>query len=337
MQIIALVEAPDHVCCRYRVRAFRDELAQHGHVLECRPLPKTWYGKACIGSDLGHADAVILQRKLLPPWQRRLLRRSLRRLVFDFDDAVFGRDSYSRRGFECRRRQRRFAATMRMCDAVVAGNDWLGEQARAFGATNSVAVIPTCVDPAAYPRSNHRAMDGLVRMTWVGSSSTLRGLERIGATLAAIGRDVANVRLRLICDRFLSFGSLPTEECPWDPSTEALALAGCDIGISSNPDDEWSRGKCGLKVLQYMAAGLPVVATPVGVDAILVQHGVTGFHARTEAEWVAAIRQLAGDPKLRLRMGAAGRERIEREFSVESGARRWSDVLNGLVRTPRAA
>jgi glycosyltransferase involved in cell wall biosynthesis len=265
------------------------------------------------------------------------LRRSVRRLVFDFDDAVFGRDSYSRRGFVSRRRQRRFAATLRMCDAVVAGNDWLGEQARTFGAAGPVEIIPTCVDPAAYPRSNHRAMDGVVRLTWIGSSSTLRGLERIGSTLTAVGRDVPNVRLRVICDRFLSLQGMPIEECPWDPSTEALALTGCDIGISSNPDDEWSRGKCGLKVLQYMAAGLPVVANPVGVDAFLVQHGITGLHARTEAEWVAAIQQLGGDPQLRLRMGAAGRERIEREFSIEAGARRWCDVLNGLVRTPRAA
>src|SRR5208283_1710603 len=114
-------------------------------------------------------------------------------------------------------------------------------------------------------------------------------------------------------------------------------IASGDIGISWLPDDDWSRGKCGLKVLQYMAAGLPVVANPVGVQPDLVRHGETGFLAATPADWVGAVKRLAGDPELRRRMGRAGRQRLERDFSVAAGASRWLHVLAGLQRRREAA
>jgi len=174
-------------------------------------------------------------------------------------------------------------------------------------------------------------------LAWIGSSSTLQALEGIRPMLNHVGRAVRGTRLRLICDRFLRLDDLAVEDCPWDPATEAIALAGADIGIAWTPDDEWSRGKCGLKLLQYMAAGLPVVANPVGVQASLVEDGINGLHAQTDAEWVAAIGRLAADPALRRRMGAAGRARVEREFSIAAGGRLWRNLLDGLIRTRRVA
>lgn len=337
MHLIALVESPQHVCCRYRLSAFREWLERSGHSLECCSFPRSMLGKMCIGGDLTHADAVIVQRRLLPGWQLRLLRRSARRLIFDFDDAVFHRDSYAPRGIRCPRRWRRFQAIVRRCDAVVAGNAWLRERAIAAGTEAPVAVIPTCVDPGLYPRSTHDSADGHVRLAWVGSSSTLQGISRIAGPLNAIGREWPNARLRMICDRFIALDALPVECCQWDPLTETMALAGCDIGISWMPDDEWSHGKCGLKVLQYMAAGLPVVANPVGIHAELVRHGETGLLVETETEWIEAVRRLASDANLRRKFGAAGRCRVEERFAVSSGAKLWSQLLNGLGRLDRAA
>ena len=97
MHLTALVDSPEHVCCRYRVAAFRPFLERAGHTLELRPWPRTWWGRLCLPGELRHADAVLVQRRLLPFWQLALLRRAARALVFDFDDAVFLRDSYSRR------------------------------------------------------------------------------------------------------------------------------------------------------------------------------------------------------------------------------------------------
>src|SRR3989442_3203906 len=124
----------------------------------------------------------------------------------------------------------------------------------------------------------------------------------------------------LICDRFVEFANLPLIPCRWSGEDEASDLAAADIGISWVPDDAWSRGKCGLKVLQYMAAGLPVVANPVGVQAEMVRHGESGFLASTRQEWVEAVTRLAHDADLRRRMGAAGQRRVEADFSVAAGS-----------------
>jgi glycosyltransferase involved in cell wall biosynthesis len=328
VHLTALVEEPEHVCCRYRVAAFRPYLERAGHSLELRPRPRRWCEWFRSARELRDADAILLQRRLLQRWQLWLIRRAAGRLLFDFDDAVFFRDSYSSRGIHSAGRLRSFAAVVRAADAVIAGNDFLAEQAAQFAGPSRVHVIPTCVDPWRYPLAAHAG--GGVQLVWVGSSSTLRGLEAIRPLLEALGKDIPGLQLKLICDRFLQLEHLTVVPCPWTESGEAAEIAAADIGISWVPDDPWSRGKCGLKVLQYMAAGLPVVANPVGVHTAMIRHGESGFLAETPAEWSAAILDLARQPALRRRMGAAGRRRVERDYSVAAGADRWLALLGRL-------
>jgi glycosyltransferase involved in cell wall biosynthesis len=332
---VALVESPEHVCCRYRVAAFRPWLEAAGHSLELRPWPRRWWSRLRLGRALRDADVVVLQRRLLPVWLLYLLRCAAPRLVFDFDDAVFLRDSYSPKGLHSASRLHRFLATVETADAVVAGNAYLADEARRWAAAPSrVHVVPTCVDPERYPLARHERRGAGVELVWVGSASTLQGLEAVRPMLEEAGRAVPGARLKLVSDRFLRLDHLPVIECPWAEGREPVDLAAADVGISWLPDDLWSRGKCGLKVLQYMAAGLPVVANPVGVQAELVRHGETGFLARTPGEWVGALRRLATDPELRRRLGAAGRRRVEADFSVAAGAARWLNVLHGLLARP---
>jgi glycosyltransferase involved in cell wall biosynthesis len=326
VHLTALVESAEHVCCRYRIAAFRPHLERAGHTLELRPLPRPWWSWFRLGRELRHADAVVLQRKLPQRWQLFLLRRAARRLLFDFDDAVFLRDSYAPRGLHSAVRRRRFAAVVRSADAVVPGNDFL----RAAAGPARAFVIPTCVEPSRYPCAEHRRAGKGVQLVWVGSSSTLRGLEAVRPLLERLGQRLPGLRLKLICDRFLSLAHLLVLPCAWTESCEPGEIAAADIGISWLPDDDWSRGKCGLKVLQYMAAGLPVVANPVGVQAELVRHGETGFLATTPDEWTEAVARLAGDPALRRRLGSAGRQRVASDFSVAAGAARWIALLEEL-------
>jgi glycosyltransferase involved in cell wall biosynthesis len=334
VKLAALVEAENHVCCRYRLAAFRAALAAAGHSLELYPLPRTWPGRLALGRGLDSYDAVILQRKLLPRFVLALVRRRVRRLIFDFDDAVWLRDSYSAKGFDDPRRARRFRATVQACDRIVAGNEYLAREACRWVPCRRVTVIPTCVDPDQYLPLAPRLSP--LTMVWVGSSSTLRGLEQFAPTLTAIGQAIPGIRLKLICDRFIEIPRLPVDRCSWSQERESFDIAAADIGIGWVPDDPWSRGKCGLKVLQYQAAGLPVVANPVGVQADFVRDGVTGFHAATSTEWVAAMRRLAADASLRQRLGEAGRLQIEKQYSVAAGAERWLKVLERMCR-PLAA
>jgi glycosyltransferase involved in cell wall biosynthesis len=335
---MTLVESPDHVCFRYRLAAFRPCLEQAGHELQLRAFPEGVRAWCRLGRELRFAEAIIiLQRRLLPAWQLFLLRRASRLLLYDFDDALFLRDSYASKGLRSTRRQRRFVATVRAADVVIAGNAFLRDEAARWTDPNRVHVVPTCVDPSRYQMAEHvRAGEG-VELVWIGSSSTLRGLEMTRPLLERLGQHRPGLRLKLICDRFLSLRHLPVVPCVWSEPGEAEALAAADIGISWVPDDLWSRGKCGLKVLQYMAAGLPVVANPVGVQAGLVRHGKTGFLAETPDQWLEAMCRLAHDPDLRRRMGRAGRGLVEKSYCRAEGASRWLAVLDRLGRGRKTA
>ncbi|HEY2910223.1 MAG TPA: glycosyltransferase family 4 protein [Gemmataceae bacterium] len=335
MRLAALVESEDHVCCRYRLAAFRAPLAAAGHSLDLLPIPKSWFARLNLGGALASYDAVILQRKLLPALGVQRLRNRVPRLLFDFDDAVWLRDSHSAKGFDDPRRARRFQRTIQACDLVIAGNECLAAEARRQLPAERVAIIPTCVPlPTRVKREGQAA--STIQLVWVGSSSTLRGLERFAPTLSAIGRAVPGTRLKLICDRFIDIPDLPVDRCVWREATEAAEIAAADVGIGWVPDDPWSRGKCGLKVLQYQAAVLPVIANPVGVQAEFVLDGETGFSATTTEEWVKAVRRLAADAELRQRLGAAGRRQVEAKYSVAAGAALWIAALQRLAR-PLAA
>jgi len=332
VHLTALVDSLQHVCCRYRLNAYQSLLQQAGHQLHAQPIPKPWWSRLHLLRAMRGTDAVLLQRKLLPAWQLHILRRAAPLLIYDFDDAVYLHDSYSARGLHSRPRLRRFTATIRAADVVVAGNAFLRQQALAVAANANVHVIPTCVDANRYPLAQHTRAKAATHLVWIGSSSTLRGLEAIKPLLEQVGQSCPDLRLKLICDRFLYLRHLSVLNCPWTEAGEAAELASADIGISWLPEDAWSQGKCGLKVLQYMAAGLPVIANPVGIQVDLVRHGETGFLAETPAQWVEAIGQLAWDPGLRRRMGQAGRQRVESDFSVAAGAAQWITLLGDLRR-----
>ena len=324
MNILALVEAENHVCCRYRVAAFRPQLEAAGHTLAIRALPKSFFARLKTYAVARQADVVILQRKLISRFETAWLRRRAKRLIFDFDDAIWLRDSHSGKGFDDAKRTRRFRAIADSADAVVAGNSILAQQTG-----SKAAVIPTCIDTARYAPSDAK-IDDSIRLVWIGSSSTLKGLETQRELFESLGRAITGLRLKVICNRFPQFEHLSVDAVKWDERKETAELASADIGIGWVPDDPWSRGKCALKLLQYQAAGLPVVANPVGVQADIVRPGVDGFLASTTEDWIAAIRALASDADLRRRLGDAGREQVCAKYSTDVGGAMWIELLNRL-------
>lgn len=330
VHLTALVEHVEHVCCRYRLTAFRPYLEEAGHQLQFVTLPHGWLARFRAIHAIQRTDALIVQRKMLHSWQLYLSRQRAPLLIFDFDDAIFMRDSYSAKGLYNPRRLKRFTTMVRAADAVVAGNNFLKEQAAMLCGTERIYVVPTCVDPQRYPLAEHHRHGPAVQLVWIGSRSTMHGISAMQTVLQHIHERWPGICLKIICDRFPQLPSMPVLCCPWTAAGEAQELATADIGISWMPDDLWSRGKCGLKVLQYMAAGLPVVANPVGVQADMVQHGETGFLASTPEEWAEAVGRLANDPALRQRMGREGRRRVESDFSVRAGASRWLALLLDL-------
>jgi glycosyltransferase involved in cell wall biosynthesis len=255
------------------------------------------------------ADVVVLQRVLPPPALLRMLRRASRALVLDFDDALATLPDL----------RPRFEAAVAAADVVVAGSEELARSAA------GALVVPTVVDPAAYGPAGWRT-GGLRRVGWIGTPQNLPYLDVLRPVLA--GRD--DLVLRVISSTAPAWPDVRIEHVPWWLDTAAAALAQLDAGLAPLPDTRWTRGKCGYKALEYMASGVPVVASPVGSLASIVVDGETGLHATDAAGWSAALDRL-DDPQLRMRMGTAGRERVRERYSVEVAAPLVVDALERAV------
>jgi glycosyltransferase involved in cell wall biosynthesis len=218
----------------------------------------------------------------------------------------------------------RFRATCRILDHVVAGNAYLAEKFAERGCPTSIQ--PTVVDPLHYKVKLHAPTD-TPRLVWIGSRSTLPYLKTIAGGLKAAAERVPGLRLTVIADRTWADPPLPVDFVAWSEEAEAAALASADIGIAPTPCDRWTLGKCGFKIIQYMAAGLPVVASPIGANATIVRDGLTGHLPTNDAGWADAIARLADDVELRARMGALARRDVWSIYSLDRAADHWAGLL----------
>lgn len=339
MELLALVESPQHVCCRYRIAAFEPYLRYYGVRVTYQAIAASPAARLVQMRSASQYDAVVLQRKLLDSLSLATLRKAARHLTFDFDDAVLFRDSYSPKGHHCPRRKARFEGIASCADQILAGNSFLAQLAEEHGAMSTrVRYMPTCVDFEAYESvrlaSRRRPPDGPFVMVWVGSSSTLKGLEATTSLWNQVGDEVPDAVLKVVCDRFPRFERLKVEPVAWSEQTEIDHIVASDIGVSHVPDDLWSRGKCGLKVLQYMAAGLPVLTNQVGVHTEMVRSGRTGFLVTHPSEWLEAVRWLVANRDSAAAMGREAMNEIRIAFDIADWGRFFVDwVAPGAVRS----
>ncbi len=268
------------------------------------------------------AVTIVLRRTLTAP-ARVLLRRAARRLVLDLDDAI-----YTAPDGPSPARLRAFAAMAKRCDAVFAGNATLADAAAPY--CRSVHILPTALDLSPYTPADPATLDPR-KLVWIGSSSTRPYLEALLPELEHAAARVPGLSLRIIADFTLRSGTLPIEATPWSSADEARLLRECGLGLAPLSDDPWTRGKCGFKLIQYMAAGLPAVCDPVGANGQIVEHGRTGLHADQAGGWAEAIASLCADPAGAASMGATGRERAAAHYSVEAVGRRYVELLHGLL------
>lgn len=250
-------------------------------------------------------------------------------VVLDYDDAVFHLYDQHPSALVRATLAHKHAALMRHAALVVAGNAYLADHARAAGAAR-VEILPTVVDLAKYPFATPRALANTRPVVgWVGQASTATYLQDIAPVLQQLQAEGV-LECRAIGIPAETLG-LPMQGQPWSAATEAQDIAAFDIGVMPLRDSPFERGKCGYKLIQYMACGLPVVASPVGVNTQIVQHGVNGFLASTSHDWAVALRALAADPALRARMGAAGRAQVERQYALSVAAPQLAAWLRGVA------
>jgi glycosyltransferase involved in cell wall biosynthesis len=317
---------------RHRMRSLIATLESAGWQVRAERFPSGRYGLRTWErrSLLREADVVVLHQIKLSAPEARLFARFSRRRVFDVDDAIYVRKP-RRLGDapdDSPWRKRKFAATCRWVDLVAAGNEVLAQIARP--AAHAVAVLPTSIDTAAYVPTTATAADPPT-IVWIGSPENLIYLEMIRPALGALARKYPTLRMRVICSRFPDWPEVRIERVAWSSATEAQSLATAHVGVMPLTDDEWSRGKCAFKLLQYMAAALPCVASPIGANTEAVIDGVNGFHARTTDEWQRHLQALIESPELRGRLGANGRAHVEARYSMRAYQARYLELLARLA------
>jgi len=312
MKLLVIARNPDRASFRLRIASYLDILNAKGIYSEVEILPAGTLARRKLFKKATDFECVFLHKKRLNALDAISLRRSGRKIIYDFDDAIM----YSARTPErdSPTHFKPFRRTVELAHKVIAGNPYLAEHALPFN--RNVEVLPTGLDTKAYRIETKAATDDKVRLVWIGSKSTLGYLSELKPVLEEIGGHFNNVVLRIICDQFFDLHHMPVEKRAWSFETQVIDLAAGDIGLAPLPDNRFTRGKCGFKILQYAAAGLPTVTSPVGVNADYVKHGDTGCHASDRRQWIDGIAALIRNPQLRKEMGNAARTSVEK-FDIE--------------------
>lgn len=272
-------------------------------------------------------DLVWIEKEALPwfpAWfETWLLRRTP--YVLDFDDAIFHNYDLHRSAWVRRVYGRRIDRLMEGARLVIAGNRYLADRTTAAGARR-VEVVPTVVDLARYPAKQTYSVASKPGIVWIGSPSTVQYLLELAQPLGALAKRQP-FTLWVIGGGVITMPGVDVESLPWSADTEAAVIAECDVGIMPLRDTPWEQGKCAYKLIQYMACGLPTVASPIGANRDVVIEGETGFFADTAYAWVEKMELLLGDAALRQRLGQAGRARVEAEYCLQRTASRLVRLL----------
>jgi glycosyltransferase involved in cell wall biosynthesis len=357
MRVLALVPGLYDInpSQRYRLEQWEPLLRERGveityEPFECEELNELLYQPGRMGKKLQlvarglgrrlsvvrkarNYDLVYILREaalLGPPIFERLIHQTRVPIVFDFDDAIFVSYRSPSNGYLSYLKFASKTKTIcRLASHVMVGNPYLADYARQVNA--HVTVIPTTIDTERYRVPPPKTSDGPPVIGWTGSHSTVQHLDTLRGALKKLAAK-ESFRLRVIGASSYQCDGVDVETIRWRAKTEVEDLDPIDVGIMPLPDDKWSKGKCGLKALQFMAMGIPTVCSPVGVNTDIIQDDQNGFIARTEEEWIDKLSRLLRSPELRQRLGRAGRVTVEQKYSAVTQAPRVYEVFKSVLR-----
>jgi len=338
---------------RYRFLQYLPYLESHGFNVETLPLfPDAYYGLPKIESKykrialkagitipsfirrladlpkVRKADLVVIENQLFPYEQgflETLLSVFKKKTIIEFDDAIY----------LTRFHRSKLLKTLKKIDRVIVGNSNLASFASL--SNKNVSVVPTVIDMDRYAKpdmSEKRVITDKSPLVigWVGLPSTLPYLREIHGALKQIAAEFP-VELRIICSTSIEMEGVPTKFVQWSEQQEAIELTKLDVGVMPLNDDEWARGKCGAKLLQYMAASRLAIASPVGVNSEIVDHMRDGLLASSEKDWYSLLKMVCENPEMITSCGLAARKKVEQEYSLQVWAPRvaaiYRDVING--------
>ncbi len=328
---------------RYRIYQYIPYLADYGIDVDIRPLLKEGYFNIietenfiiknllkifyaiyrCIIRffdilQAGKYDLVVIEHQVFPYLSfffEYILRALNKNIILEFDDAIY------------LTHPKKMPCLIKMSKMVIVGNNFLKEYAVKYN--QNVVVVPTVIDMRRYVEegqgSRVKGEGGKIIICWIGLAYNIDYLKQLSDVFRKLSDKIA---LKIISNKSIEIEGVNIIFKKWSIETEVEEIQSSHIGIMPLRDDEWSRGKCGLKLLQYMAAGIPAVASPVGVNKEIITDGVNGFLASTEDEWYERLSALCKDPELRKMAGVEGRKTVEDKYSIDV----WTPKLAGIYK-----
>jgi len=279
-------------------------------------------------------DIIFIQREAFMTTAIRfekIFAKSGAKVIFDFDDAIWKLDiSDGNKMFKWLKDPSKTPKIISLSHHVIAGNPYLADYAKQYN--QNVTVIPTTIDTNYHLRKTAYQDKDKICIGWTGSLTTIKHFRLAEGILKKLKNKYGEkIHFKVIGEKSYRNEELGVVGIPWNRKTEITELEDIDIGIMPLEDDEWSKGKCGFKGLQYMAMEIPAVLANVGVNTEIIQHGENGYIAKNDEEWFELLSQLIDSFELRKRLGKAGRKTIEEKYSVESQKGRYLEVLRGML------
>lgn len=338
-QYVAYLEQHGFQCELSHLVSEQDDrvLYQRGHYLDKLRFVRRGIAKRMADLQRVHDfDIIFIFREALMTRSTRFERafkRSKAKIIFDFDDSIWLQNvSEANRYWAWVKDPGKTSRIIALADLVFAGNAYLAEYAGTFNP--NVTIVPTTIDTSEYQPTPFRT-EGPICIGWSGSITTIQHFKYAIPALQILKAKYGDrIHIRVIGDSSYTEPLLDVVGMPWRKETELADLSAMDIGIMPLPDDEWSRGKCGLKGLQYMGIGLPAVMSPVGVNKEIIQDGLNGFLASTTEEWVEKLSLLIDNADLRRRMGLEARRTVEEHYSVNAWKERYLRHFQQLLQLP---
>ncbi|RKZ91428.1 MAG: hypothetical protein DRQ43_10135 [Gammaproteobacteria bacterium] len=310
-KIVFISKGNEKPSTRYRARQFDNLFTQDGWDVGYINASGSLLNKIKALKQAYSAEVIVVIRKNFSLFHFKILRLISNKLIYDFDDANFIKPD----GSESHTRYASFKRFMLNSDHIWAGNNYLALEAKKF--TPKVSIVPTSIKPEKYAIEAQKP-ENTFDLVWIGSQSTSRYIKEIIPVLEKASEQLPNLRLKIIADFKATSDKFEIISLPWSSSIEAYELASSHVGLAPMPDTPWSRGKCGLKVLQYMTAGLPVISSNSGVNAEIIEDGITGYLVDSDEQWIDALEKLYKNRSQLNNMGINARKEVNQHYSINA-------------------
>ena len=322
-----------HCTLRFLLNEKDDHLfySKGNYIQKARILIRSYYQRMRHLREAKNYDLVFIYREALVTgslfFERALFRKSIP-FVLDFDDAIWNNNtSIDNQKFSFLKNPKKLEQQCKWASMVFVGNEYLATYAKKYN--HQVYVMPTTIDLEQYAEVKTHYQTEVVTIGWTGSHTTLAYYEELKPVFLELKKKYgAKIRFALIGDARYSDPALELQGIAWNESTEAHDLLAFDIGVMPLPDNEWTRGKCGCKGLQYMGVGIPAVMAAVGTNTEIIDHGKNGLLAYTNDDWFNHLSALIDSEELRKELGMNGRKSLEERYSRQVWASKWVDLLS---------